>query len=233
MLGLEEKIKHLEEQSSLHDAVMSVYSPKLNALKRELSTLDKKKSKLRYLITGRYFTLEVNAKRATLVQEISAVERIIPENVRYLLSSCRYRLDECKRSLSAHENALAPKKERLERQAKEKAKKEEAQRKKMEELRAAAASVVEETRRLGTKIRGRLETQDSCPYCGDFLGEIYHADHIYPVSKGGRSVESNMVLVCVPCNAKKSDLTLTAFIREFGLDREKIEARLAAMVKEF
>ena len=48
--------------------------------------------------------------------------------------------------------------------------------KKMEELRAAAASVVEETRRLGTKIRGRLETQDSCPYCGDFFGEIYHAD---------------------------------------------------------
>lgn len=226
-------MKPLVEKSSLRDEFYAVFYPKISALKSELFSLEKKKSVLRYLFTGKPYSTEINAKRKDLLERISEIEIKIPLDSKHELSRLSYKLDNCKRSLFEHEKALAPKKERLERQLKEKASQNEAQRKKMEELRAAAATAVEETRRLGAQIRGRLETQGICLYCGDLLGETYHADHIYPVSKGGRSIASNMVLVCVSCNFKKSDLTLSSFIRKFGLDREKIESRLTAMGKDF
>jgi len=61
----------------------------------------------------------------------------------------------------------------------------------------------------------------------------YHADHIYPVSKGGQSRAENMVNVCAQCNSKKSDLTLSTFIEQNGLDRVRIERNLNSLGKEF
>lgn len=101
------------------------------------------------------------------------------------------------------------------------------------ELRAAAASNATETRYVGSAVKRRLIRQPWCPYCGGPLGSDPHADHIYPVSKGGRSVPKNMVYVCAQCNSKKKNMTLTGFIRKFSLDRTAIEDRLEQLHKEF
>ena len=72
-----------------------------------------------------------------------------------------------------------------------------------------------------------------CPYCSRGLGTQPHADHIYPVAKGGLSTIANMVLVCAECNNKKAEHTLRAFIQLYNLDREAVEARLAELGKDF
>ena len=101
------------------------------------------------------------------------------------------------------------------------------------ELRAAAALNAIETRQVGATVRRKLVRQPWCPYCGGSLGSDPHADHIYPVSKGGRSVPKNMVYACARCNSMKKNLTLTGFVRKFSLDRATIEGRLEQLNKEF
>ena len=101
------------------------------------------------------------------------------------------------------------------------------------ELRAAAARNAEETRKVAVTVRRELKRQSWCPYCGDYLGSIPHVDHIYPVSKGGRSVPKNSVFVCPQCNMNKTNLTLTMFIQKFSLDRDVIEERLKQLHKDF
>lgn len=101
------------------------------------------------------------------------------------------------------------------------------------ELRAAAAAVAKETRKVGATVKRKLARQPWCPYCGGSLGEGPHVDHVYPVSKGGRSVPRNMVYVCAKCNSMKSNLTLAGFIAKYDLDRDGIEARLGELRKEF
>jgi len=114
--------------------------------------------------------------------------------------------------------------------------KEERERKARErhqELRAAAAANTEEMRRLADLLRSKLSRQTHCPYCGEQLGDAVHVDHIYPVSKGGRSVERNLVKTCIDCNQKKGNRTLTQFIRDCELDREHVETRLSELGKDF
>jgi 5-methylcytosine-specific restriction endonuclease McrA len=43
---------------------------------------------------------------------------------------------------------------------------------------------------------------------GDTGGTI---DHLTPIVAGGRTVESNCVLACAPCNAAKGQHTLTYY----------------------
>ncbi|MDA9641282.1 HNH endonuclease [Alphaproteobacteria bacterium] len=73
----------------------------------------------------------------------------------------------------------------------------------------------------------------SCPYCGT-TGDVdqAHADHIHPVSKGGRTVPQNMVLVCQPCNTAKSDKTLRTFIRIKQWNFDEICDHLESMGKD-
>lgn len=101
------------------------------------------------------------------------------------------------------------------------------------ELRAAAAANSNETRKVGSTVKRKLTRKPWCPYCGGILGLDSHADHIYPVSKGGRSAPRNMVYVCSECNARKRNLTLHGFMRKYGLDRAAIEARLDELGKDY
>lgn len=99
--------------------------------------------------------------------------------------------------------------------------------------RARIAQAEGKTREVADTAKIRLPRNHICPYCGMDLGAKPHADHIYPVARGGLSTKSNMVYVCVICNLRKKDKTLKMFAEEFGLNRNEIESRLTALGKEF
>jgi hypothetical protein len=101
------------------------------------------------------------------------------------------------------------------------------------ELEAFKARALQESRALAQRLRLQCQPTDDCPYCGDAIGSEPRLDHIYPVSKGGLSVRTNLVFVCLDCNQRKTDMTLAAFLRAFSLDRGAIEARLTVLGKEF
>ncbi len=114
----------------------------------------------------------------------------------------------------------------------------EKQKEKVTELKVKAASSDKEIRLLAPAVRkklmGQLHIMPTCPYCGQPLREDdLHADHIYPVSKGGRSLIKNMILICSSCNLKKKDKTLNQFISAYKLNRSKIEANLLLLNKDF
>lgn len=46
-----------------------------------------------------------------------------------------------------------------------------------------------------------------CTYCGDTEGP-FDFDHIYPVSRGGPNIASNLTLACASCNRSKGAKTL-------------------------
>lgn len=98
---------------------------------------------------------------------------------------------------------------------------------------AVAARADGRTRELASMLRWQLPEQETCPYCDRPLGRDRHADHIYPVSKGGLSVTSNMVWCCSECNMKKGDMTLARFTEEYGIDRVAVESRLRLLGKEY
>jgi 5-methylcytosine-specific restriction endonuclease McrA len=123
-------------------------------------------------------------------------------------------------------------------EAEERAKEVEKKRKRKEGLRdAIVAAFLDRTRDLADDIKKQLVDQavqcPRCPYCGGEYGDEPHADHIYPVSKGGLSTLVNMVLVCSGCNLKKSDKTLREFILLYQMDRSFIERNLDHLGKAF
>lgn len=113
------------------------------------------------------------------------------------------------------------------------AKKREQKKEKQRNLRARVAQAENKSREAASEVKSRLKRNHMCPYCGGKLGETPHADHIYPISRGGFSTLINMVYVCSDCNKKKGGKTLRMFIDDFGLDRNLIEKRLSALCKEF
>lgn len=46
----------------------------------------------------------------------------------------------------------------------------------------------------------------TCQYCGRKAPDAeLEVDHIYPVSKGGKAREDNLVTSCISCNSGKKD----------------------------
>ena len=65
-------------------------------------------------------------------------------------------------------------------------------------------------RKLMTKqLKDKIKQRDNytCQICKKYMPDEVglHVDHIIPVSKGGKSVESNLQVLCSKCNAKKSN----------------------------
>jgi len=50
-----------------------------------------------------------------------------------------------------------------------------------------------------------------CFYCGQPVGEYWHAEHKNPKSKGGRWEENNIVVSCPLCNLRKSNKSVHEF----------------------
>lgn len=109
----------------------------------------------------------------------------------------------------------------------------EAKLEKIQILKAKAARNSNETRTLATSVKRKLNKQDHCPYCSEELDDNAHVDHIYPVSKGGKSTIRNMVYVCAACNLNKMDMTLQLFIKKYDLDRDDIESALDELGKDY
>lgn len=106
------------------------------------------------------------------------------------------------------------------------------------ELKASASDNNKKTRSLASPVKARIIQQfkisELCPYCGEKIDpQNSHADHIYPVSKGGRSSPKNMVYICSGCNLSKGNKTLNQFIKENNLQRDIIENNLELLNKDF
>jgi len=43
----------------------------------------------------------------------------------------------------------------------------------------------------------------ACMNCGERLSESFHADHINPFSRGGRTITANGQALCAKCNLRK------------------------------
>ncbi len=100
-------------------------------------------------------------------------------------------------------------------------------------IKAKAASLDQKSRNIAISIKLQLEKFDFCPYCQNELGNEPHADHIYPIVKGGLSIKANMVYICKSCNLKKHTLTLRAFVEKHELNWNFIEENLKLLKKDF
>lgn len=61
---------------------------------------------------------------------------------------------------------------------------------------------------ISRSFRLKIYTRDgfSCAYCKRKFKTInLEIDHIYPVSKGGKDLPTNLVTACVKCNRRKSN----------------------------
>lgn len=62
---------------------------------------------------------------------------------------------------------------------------------------------------LTQELRQKIKVRDNytCQICGKYMpdGVGLHIDHIIPISKGGKTVESNLQVLCSVCNGRKHD----------------------------
>lgn len=96
---------------------------------------------------------------------------------------------------------------------------------------AKAATLDGKTRRRASSNKNKLEVTEKCPYCDHPLGHSPHADHIYPVSRGGLSTIENMVYCCQTCNSLKADKGLIEFLMAQNLDIDVVYETLRSMGK--
>lgn len=65
-----------------------------------------------------------------------------------------------------------------------------------------------------------------CHWCGEDCVDDFHVDHFYPLSKGGKHSEENLVIACADCNRRKSAKDPNEFRLEIAA--RMLESREAA-----
>jgi 5-methylcytosine-specific restriction endonuclease McrA len=70
--------------------------------------------------------------------------------------------------------------------------------------------------------------QGMCVYCNCDIAEVYHIDHIMPLSKGGTNWPDNLQLLCPTCNLRKNAKLPEVYEAEIGFDRQAYEEKIAA-----
>ena len=68
---------------------------------------------------------------------------------------------------------------------------------------------IDQRKALTPKLREAIKQRDNytCQICGKYMPDEVglHIDHIIPISKGGKSIPSNLRVLCSKCNGRKSD----------------------------
>lgn len=244
---------------NLRTASIASLTANLNDARKRLGDTESELSELRLQVNSAPIQLsEIQRRLGIIDQELARLRQIrqpskgilskifgvteIPESVRSQIQEFESKRSDLASSASKLEHlssTISFKQQRIERlhswinTLEEVTQRKERKKGRLIELKAAAASNTRENRQVGASIRRQLSKQPYCPYCGGSLGTDPHTDHIYPVSKGGRSVPRNMVWACSGCNTKKSNLTLAAFIKQFSLNRSVIEERLEQLGKDY
>jgi hypothetical protein len=62
----------------------------------------------------------------------------------------------------------------------------------------------------------RAKFDGRCAYCGDFLSNVFHIDHIDPKYRGGKNDVKNLFPACPRCNIRKSVFTVEEFRHEIA-----------------
>lgn len=65
---------------------------------------------------------------------------------------------------------------------------------------------IDERKKLTPSLRYKILKRDNykCQICGKLLNDSkFHIDHIYPISRGGKTVEENLQATCARCNLSK------------------------------
>lgn len=63
--------------------------------------------------------------------------------------------------------------------------------------------------------QNKISSNPSCYYCGKVLTKKdITMDHIVPLSQGGKSVKSNLVICCRECNIKKKDMDFIEWLNQ-------------------
>ena len=73
--------------------------------------------------------------------------------------------------------------------------------------------IKDQRKRMTKALRDEIALRDNytCQICGKYMpdGVGLHIDHIIPISKGGKSIPSNLQVLCSKCNGKKSKKIIT------------------------
>jgi len=70
--------------------------------------------------------------------------------------------------------------------------------------------------------------RDPCCYCG---GKATAIDHIFPIAKGGEGDWLNLTPSCKPCNSRKKDKSLLAFLGTVASDGDRRAQEAARAAK--
>lgn len=88
------------------------------------------------------------------------------------------------------------------------------------------------TGEIGKRLRFEVFKRDNftCVYCGGKPPDVtLQADHVIPVSKGGRGILENLVAACSDCNAGKSNKGIDEALSPIKIEPEKVAKRIALM----
>lgn len=70
----------------------------------------------------------------------------------------------------------------------------------------------------GADLARKMRAQKGrCVYCREDIRDLYHVDHIMPLSLGGDNSPRNVQLLCPSCNCRKSNLHPVEFASRIGL----------------
>lgn len=231
---LRKKIDNLEEQYNHHKEIAFENEQELSKYRNEkrdiyLQTKEvKSKAGNRKLWGWGALNDDANNKVTLLNNKLSQLEKPNAHNNVIWSYKEKQELFDLKQARKvSNEKLRAIKKKQREHETKTKAKKKESA------IKARIASHEKKSRHVASSVKNKLKITEICPYCNKGIGENPHADHIYPVSKGGHSIDYNMVFICKECNLMKSDMTLREFIVKAGLDRDGVEKRLDELNKRF
>jgi len=82
------------------------------------------------------------------------------------------------------------------------------------------SSITAKRARLTKTKKDKIIAQDEfrCQYCGEqFERDLLEVDHIIPLVKGGDSEDNNLVTSCVKCNARKKELDVKQFLKNYNI----------------